>query len=56
MSRAFVYPPRPSQEGMPWGLLIDVYGNDVVIELSRVIKEFGEGWIHYSFPESSDGQ
>ena len=49
MSRAFVYPPRPSQEGMPWGLLIDVYGNDVVIELSRVIKEFGEGWIHYSF-------
>ena len=55
MSRAFVYPPRPSQEGMPWGLLIDVYGNDVVIELSRVIKEFGEGWIHYSFLNPATG-
>ena len=56
MSRAFVYPPRPSQEGMPWGLLIDVYGNDVVIELSRVIKEFGEGWIHYSFLNPATGR
>ena len=56
MSRAFIYPPRPSQEGMPWGLLIDVYGNDVVIELSRVIKEFGEGWIHYSFLNPATGR
>ena len=56
MSRAFVYPPRPSQEGMPWGLLIDVYGNDVVIELSRVIKEFGEGWIHNSFLNPATGR
>ncbi len=56
MSRAFVYPPRPSQEGMPLGLLIDVYGNDVVIELSRVIKEFGEGWIHYSFLNPATGR
>ena len=56
MSRAFVYPPRLSQEGMPWGLLIDVYGNDVVIELSRVIKELGEGWIHYSFLNPATGR
>ena len=41
---------------MPWGLLIDVYGNDVVIELSRVLKEFGEGWIHYSFLNPATGR
>ena len=41
---------------MPWGLLIDVYENDVVIGLSRVIKEFGaEGWIHYSFLNPATG-
>ena len=27
MSRAIVYPPDPSREGVSWGLLIDVYGN-----------------------------
>ncbi len=49
MSRAFVYPPDPSREGVSWGLVIDVYGNDIVREFTRVVGSFGEGWIYYSF-------
>ena len=28
LSRPFVFPPDPSREGLPWGLLIDAFGND----------------------------
>ena len=49
MSRAFVYPPDPSREEVSWGLLIDVYGNDIVKEFTRVVGSFGEGWVYYSF-------
>ena len=49
MSRAIVYPPDPSREGVSWGLLIDVYGNDIVKEFTRVVGSFGEGWVYYSF-------
>ena len=49
MSRAIVYPPDPSREEVSWGLLIDVYGNDIVKEFTRVVGSFGEGWVYYSF-------
>ena len=46
MSRAFVYPPDPSRERTPWGLLIDVYGNNIVRNFTRVVGSFGEGWVY----------
>ena len=48
MARAFVYPPDPSREGEPWGLLIDSFGNDYFRELYRIMSIVEEGWIYYS--------
>ena len=56
MSRAFVYPPDPSREGTSWGLLIDVYGNDIVREFTRVVDSFGEGWVYYAFRNPATGR
>ena len=56
MSRAFVYPPDPSREGTSWGLLIDVYGNDIVREFTRVVGSFGEGWVYYAFRNPATGR
>ena len=47
-SRAFVFPPDPSREGLPWGLLIDDFGTDLIVEFYRVATEFGQGWVYYS--------
>ena len=56
MSRAFVFPPDPSREGEPWGLLIDIFGNDWFREQHRIVSGFGEGWIFYSFPNQATDQ
>ena len=56
MSRAIVYPPDPSREGVSWGLLIDVYGNDIIKEFTRVVGSFGEGWVYYSFKNPATGR
>ena len=48
-SRAFVYPPNPSREGMPWGDLVDIFGSDIVLEFVRLLNSFGEGWTYYNF-------
>ena len=56
MSRAFVYPPDPSREGTPWGLLIDVYGNDIVRDFTRVVGSFEQGWVYYSFKNPATGR
>ena len=42
-SRAFVYPPDPSREGVPWGELVDIFGSDIVLEFVRLLNSFGEG-------------
>ena len=42
-SRSFVYPPDPSREGLPWGLLIDAFGNDWYREQHRIASSVGEG-------------
>ena len=47
--RVFVFPPDPSREGEPWGLLIDTFGNDWFLEQYRIVNQVGEGWIYYSF-------
>ncbi len=56
MARAFVFPPDPSGEGEPWGLLIDVYGNDIIREVIRVVDSVGEGWIYYSITNPATGR
>ena len=48
-ARAFVYPPDPSREGVPWGELIDIFGSDIVLEFVRLLNSFGEGWTYYDF-------
>ena len=56
MARAFVFPPDPSREGEPWGLLIDAFGNDYYKELTRVMSHSDEGWIYYSFTNPASGR
>ena len=56
MARALVFPPDPSREGEPWGLLIDAFGNDYYKELTRVMGHSDEGWIYYSFTNPSTGR
>ena len=48
-ARLFVFPFNRSQEGSSLGLLIDAFGNDYYREQHRIISEFGEGLIYYSF-------
>ena len=52
----FVYPPDPSREGTPWGLLIDDFGNDWYQEQHRIVSHFGEGWMYYSFANPATGR
>ena len=56
MSRAFVFPPDPSREGKPWGLLIDIFGNDWFREQHRIVNQVGAGWIYYSFTNPATGR
>ena len=42
-ARPFVFPPDASREGLPWGLLIDTFGNEFYRELQRIVNDFGEG-------------
>ena len=55
-ARAFIFPPNTAREGEPWGALIDVWGNDYYKEAYRLISNFGEGWIHYSFTNPATGR
>ena len=53
-----VFPPDPSTERIPgyWGLLIDVFGNDWYKEQHRLMSNFGEGWMYYSFTNPETGR
>ena len=53
--RALVFPPDPSREGLPWGFLIDSFGNDIILEAYRIATHFGEGWLYYSFRNPATG-
>ena len=55
-ARALVQPPDPSREGMPWGFLIDEFGDDLMSEFYRIGTGFGQGWIYYSFPNPATGK
>ena len=56
MSRSFVFPPDPSREGLPWGLLIDAFGNDWYREQHCIVNSAGDGWIYYSFTNPATGR
>ena len=55
-SRAFVFPPDPSLEGLAWGPLVDDFGTDLILEFYRVATNFGEGWVYYSFTNPATGR
>ena len=55
-SRAIVFPPDPSLEGLPWGVLTDDFGSDLILEFYRVATNFGEGWVYYSFTNPATGR
>ena len=51
-----VFPPDPSREGLPFGPLVDVFGNEFFSEGQRIVSGFGEGWLYYSFPNPATGR
>ena len=53
---SLVFPPDPQQEGSPWGALPDIYGNDYFPEADRILKNFGEGWMYYSYINPATGR
>ena len=56
LARAFVYPPDPSREGVPWGRSIDAFGNDLFLDAHRIVRDFGEGWLYNSFRNPTSGR
>ena len=55
MSRSLVYPPDGSREGNPWGPLPDGFGGQWYEEQHRLVSNFGEGWIYYTFTNPVTG-
>ncbi|MDE2928089.1 MAG: ABC transporter substrate-binding protein [Acidobacteriota bacterium] len=55
-SRSLVYPRDPSREGQPWGLYVDVWGNDWYAEQYRLMTKFDEAWIYYASPHPETGE
>ena len=55
-ARLFIFPPAPEREGSSLGLLIDVFGNDYYKEQHRIVSQFGEGWLYYSFLNPATGR
>ena len=55
-ARLFIFPPAPEREGSSLGLLIDAFGNDYYKEQHRIVSQFGEGWLYYSFLNPATGR
>ena len=55
-ARSIVFPPNPSLEGEPWGLLIDVFGVNWFKEQYRIVNSVDEGWIYYAFTNPETGR
>ena len=55
-SIAYVYPPDPSREGTPWGISVDVFGNDLFAEMHRMLSIVDSGWIYNSFRNPETGR
>ena len=55
-ARLFIFPPAPEREGSSLGLLIDAFGNDYYKEQHRILSQFGEGRLYYSFLNPATGR
>ena len=53
---AYVFPPDPAREGMPWGESIDGFGNDYYYELHRIMSLVDEGWDLLRVQQPGDGE
>ena len=56
MARSLVLPLDPPREGVPWGALIDRFGNDYFVELYRLLSNVSAGWLYYSFTNPATGR
>ena len=56
VERLVVFLPDPSREDAPLGPLVDAFGNDFFSEGQRIVNNFGEGWLYYSFTNPATGQ
>ena len=56
VERLVVFPPDPSREDAPLGPLVDAFGNDFFSEGQRIVNNFGEGWLYYSFTNPATGR
>ena len=54
--RLIVFPPDTLREELPLGPLVDVFGNEFFREGQRIVNNFGEGWLYYSFPNPATGR
>ena len=54
--RLVVFPPAPLREGLQLGPLVDVFGNEFFREGARIVGDFGEGWLYYSFSNPVTGR
>ncbi len=44
------------REGLSFGPLLDVFNNDFFLEEARLARDFGGGWIYYSFLNPASGR
>ena len=56
VARAFVFPPDPSREGVPWGALVDEFGSDLAVGSASCRESLRRGLGLLLFPKSSDRQ
>ena len=55
-SKTLVYPPAPSQEGLIWPEVVDVFGTGLDSETYRLLEIVDAGWLYYSFPNPATGK
>ena len=56
MAEVLVYPPDPSREGQPWGVVIDAFNNDLFVDLYRIMSSVSAGWAYASFTNPATGR
>ncbi len=54
-SEIVVSPVYPGREGGHFGVVVDLFNSDLFQDSARIISEFGQGWIHYSFLDPQTG-
>lgn len=53
---AYVYPPDPSREGVPWGDSVDGFGSDPFREVHRLLSVVDAGWMYSSILNPETGR